>query len=353
VVIRASSGKQVEALVAALAADDVVRREAAVARLIVIGARAVDRLVALVESNAPTASRAAALRVLEAIEEPRGLDAPLAATDDRDSTLVLQAIASMRAFLRGSRGADALDRLTRIALDTSRDERVRTAAIAALSDLDASTLQPLWASLKQDPNAAVRHHVEALAKRSARTPAVRDPVDELNAAAEGGLPDDPAAVRDALVQAAHRVALPRVHRILERIREREAAEPAGSRRAEWTRARGAAHVVLANRGSRLAVYDLRESLESAVAPLPVDFLAALSRVGDVSCLEPIAVAYARSRRPAREHHDWWCAHLADAFRAIVAREKVTRRHRTVMKLAKRSRGTLEELWPGRSGRRPT
>jgi hypothetical protein len=189
-----------------------------------------------------------------------------------------------------------------------------------------------------------------LAKRSARTPAVRDPVDELNAAAEGGLPDDPAAVRDALVQAAHRVALPRVHRILERIREREAAEPAGSRRAEWTRARGAAHVVLANRGSRLAVYDLRESLESAVAPLPVDFLAALSRVGDVSCLEPIAVAYARSRRPAREHHDWWRAHLADAFRAIVAREKVTRRHRTVMKLAKRSRGTLEELWPGRSGR---
>src|SRR5438093_2977483 len=239
----------------------------------------------------------------------------------------------MRAFLRGSRGADALDRLTRVALDTSRDERVRTAAIAALSDLDASTLQPLWASLKQDSSAAVRHQVDALAKRSARTPAVRDPVDELNAAAEGGLPDDPAAVRNALAHAGNRVALPRVHRILERIREREAAEPAASRRAEWTRARGAAHVALANRRSRLAVYDLRESLESAVAPLPVEFLAALSRVGDVSCLEPIAVAYARSRRPAREHDDWWRAHLADAFRALVARREGTRPPRMVQQVA--------------------
>ena len=81
-----------------------------------------------------------------------------------------------------------MDRLTRVALDTSRDERVRTAAIAALSDLDASTLQPLWASLKQDPSAAVRRHVDALAKRSARSEAVRDPADELNAVAEGGLP---------------------------------------------------------------------------------------------------------------------------------------------------------------------
>ena len=87
----------------------------------------------------------------------------------------------------------------------------------------------------------------------------------------------------------------------------------------------AAHVALANRGSRLTVYDLRESLESAVAPLPVDFLA------------------------AREHHAWWRAHLADAFRAIVAREKVTRRHRLVKQIAKRSGATLEQLWPGRSG----
>ena len=346
--IKPSSAARIQALVADLAGGDAVRREAAVARLIVTGARAVDRLVALAASDAPAPARLAALRALEAIGEPRGLDAPLAASDDRDPAVVLQAIVTTRAFLRGSRGAEAVDRLTQMALDTSRAVRVRTEAIAALSDLEPSTLQPLWAALQQDPSPAVRKQVGGLAKREAA--AVRDPADELNTAAENELPDDPAAVREALGQAGSRVALPRVHRILERIREREASEPAASRRAEWTRTRGAAHVTLASRGSRLAVYDLRESLESAAAPLPVEFLAALSLVGDGSCLEPIARAYARARRPARGQHDWWRAHLADAFHAIVAREQITRRHGVVKKIARRSPDTLEELWRAESGR---
>ena len=72
------------------------------------------------------------------------------------------------------------------------------------------------------------------------------------------------------------IALALVHRIIERVREREASEPAG-RRPEWLRARAAAHVVLANRRSRLALYDLRESLKATAAPLPVEFLTALSQ----------------------------------------------------------------------------
>jgi hypothetical protein len=183
VAINPSSAAQIEALVADLAGDDAVRREAAVARLIVIGARAVDRLVALVASEAPASARLAALRVLEAIREPRGLDAPLAASNDRDPAIVLQAIATTRAFVRGSRGAKAVDHLTRVALDTSRAVRVRTEAITALGDLEPATLQPLWAALVRDPRAALRAHVHALAKRgAAATPAARDPADELNAA---------------------------------------------------------------------------------------------------------------------------------------------------------------------------
>ena len=96
-------------------------------------------------------------------------------------------------------------------------------------------------------------------------------------------------------------------------------------------ARAAAHVALAHRGSRLAVYDLRESLESADAPLPVEFLAALTLVGDRSCLEPIAAAYAH----ARGGHAWWRQHLADAFRAIAARERITRRNAVMKKIEKR------------------
>src|SRR3990167_8946536 len=45
---------------------------------------------------------------------------------------------------------------------------------------------------------------------------------------------------------------------------------------------------LADRGSRLALYDVRETLETVPGPLPVEFLSALTAVGDVSCLEPIA-----------------------------------------------------------------
>ena len=59
-------------------------------------------------------------------------------------------------------------------------------------------------------------------------------------------------------------------------------------RAAWQNARGALHQALALRGSRVAVYDLRETIEQSRGPLPTSFVAALHVVGDASCLEPIA-----------------------------------------------------------------
>jgi hypothetical protein len=105
-------------------------------------------------------------------------------------------------------------------------------------------------------------------------------------------------------------------------------------------ARAAAHVALANRGSRIALYDLRESLERGAAPLPVEFLAALSLVGDTSCLEAIAGAHAKARNL------WWRQHLADVFRTIVARERLTRRHAVVRKIEKRWPGVLRDMANG-------
>jgi hypothetical protein len=97
-------------------------------------------------------------------------------------------------------------------------------------------------------------------------------------------------------------------------------------------ARAAAHLALAQRGSRVALYDLRETIESARDRLPVEFFAAVTAIGDASCLEPIASAYSRAS------DDWSRRHLADAFRAIVDREKMTKRHATAKKIEKR--------WPG-------
>jgi len=334
VVIKASSGGQVEALVSDLSADSEVKRETAIARLTLVGARAVDRLVARAgERNAPATARAAALRTLEAIGDRRGLAAGIAAVDDADREVVHAGISLVASFLPGPQGATALDRLTAVALDASRDERARSAAVAAVSGLDKATLKPLWLALAGDPSAAMRALAASAGRRAAPSGAA-DPLALLHQAAETALPDDPAALRRNLAAAGDRLPLPLLHRLIERIREREAAEPP-SARADWTVARAGAHVALAARDSRLGVYDLRESLESARAPLPVELLTALALVGDASCLEAIASAYARAGAPGRSRPDWWRQHLADAFHTIVKRERITRRHAAMKKIEKR------------------
>ena len=85
VAIRVSSSSQIDTLVENLAADNSVAREAAVARLTVFGARAVERLVAVAESNGPAIARISAFRVLEAIGDPRALDAALQSVRDNDT----------------------------------------------------------------------------------------------------------------------------------------------------------------------------------------------------------------------------------------------------------------------------
>jgi hypothetical protein len=305
--------------------ESAVRREAAIARLTVIGPRAVESLITFVDRPETGATgRLAALRALEALGDVRALDAALRATMDADPGVAAAAVAVARVFLRGRRGASVLDRLTAIVLDRAGPETVRLEAAAALSDLNPSTLKPLWEALGEDPSPAIRGQVEA---GQGRSPADVSPVDQLAAAAEHGLPDDPDALRRVLGPGGTAVPLPTLHRIIERIREREVSEP--SRCGEWTRARGTAHIALARRSSRLGLYDLREALNSATAPLPVEFLAALSIVGDPSCLEAIATAHARAA------DRWWREHLADTFQAIVAREGLTRRHGVIKKIEKR------------------
>jgi HEAT repeat protein len=332
--IKASSSKQIESLAADLSSASAATRDAAVARLTLLGARAVERLVALATSTADAPARAGAWRTLEAIGDPRALEPALATLADArtDATVGAAAVGVARVFLLGDRGTAAIDRLTSVALDRERAGALRVAALRALRKLGVSTIAPILTSLANDPDALIREELRGSAatgrRRGKRTAADHDV--ELAQAAEGGLQDDPAALRRALSRTGEDFPLPLLLRIVERVREREATEPA-DRRDEWTMARAAAHVALANRGSRIALYDLRESLERAAAPLPVEFLAALSLVGDTSCLEAIAGAHARARNA------WWRQHLTDAFHTIVARERLTRRHAVVRK--------IEKKWP--------
>jgi HEAT repeat protein len=325
VAIRASSSKQIDTLIAALSSDSAVKRETAIARLAVIGARAIDRVTAVAQSNGPSAVRVAAFRTLEAIADAHALEPALAALNDGDADVAVAAAAVARVFVRSERGTAAVDRLTGVAVDRSRPDMVRLAAFGALvAELGPSTLAPLIASLADDPSEVIRG-----AARSGVQPVASPSISELlTAAADRGVLDDPDTLRHAIGRAGPAATLEQLRQIVERVREREGAEPA-PRREAWMLVRAAAHVALAARGSRIAVYDLRESLESAKKPLPVEFLKAVTLVGDASLLEAIASAHARAKDA------WWRQHLTDAFFAIITRERITARSPVLKKISKR------------------
>jgi hypothetical protein len=224
-------------------------------------------------------------------------------------------------------------------MSRARAETVRIAAVHALGDLRPTTISPLIASLRRDSDGAI---ADAATRSEATLVAAINPEQTLRDAAGGMLPDAAAALGRALAQAARELPIAALKQIIDRVREREGAEPATSR-ASWTAVRGAAHLVLARRRSRAALYDLREAVEAAKGPLPVEFLAALTAIGDASCLEAVAAAYARAR--TAKAPAWWRGHLADAFRSIAAREGVTPRHATIKRIEKKYGDALRGLFP--------
>jgi HEAT repeat protein len=337
VAVKASLRRQVDALLAHLSSDDVSARESAVARLSVVGARAVGRLVQFVDSGGlqPVVARSAALRALEAIGDPQSLDAAARALNDPDGDVALAAAGVLRELIHGPRSAQAVEALTRVAVDRRRPDAIRLGAIDALSALEASSLKPLIQVLRDDPSEAVR-----IAVREQPVPGGRsiDAVDRLHAAAQGTPLDSPSVLQQAVVQAGDLVPLSLLRELIERIRERETTEPA-SRQAEWMVVRAATHSVLAHRNSRIALYDLRETLQASTGPLPVEFLNVLRLLGDASCLEAIAAAHGRARQ-----ENWWRDQLAGVFHAIVRRERMTRRHPVIKKIERRWKdGALVKL----------
>lgn len=343
--IRASSSKHIDALLQDLRSPDAVTREAAIARLMVIGTRAVERLAALAGDRTEAATgRLAALRALEGIGDDRALSAALRAVADADIAVATAGVGVARTFLTGAEDLKALDALTAVVLDRDRPDAVREAALHALGDLETATLSPILDALLTDPSSSLRGAAQ-------RGPASEGPLAAgphetwLDRIDGDALPEDVDIVRREVARRGPNVPLGTLLRLVERIREREQTLPPAEAR-RWLGARASAHVALATRGSRLALYDLREALEGARSPLPVEFLAALTLIGDGSCLEAIAAAYTNAAGDRAD--DWWPRHLADAFHAIVSREGVTRRHAVVKKIEKRWPDALRALWLART-----
>ena len=330
---RASASLEVRRLIGDLEGSDPVKRDAAAARLAVIGTRAVRQLLEHLALAEP-AVRVVLLRALEAIPDARSVEPVLEAFDNPDASVRQAAIRASRGLLALPQGTRVLDRLTALALDSSRPGVERATAIDALSVIPARTLGPLLERLRVDPAPEVRAAVEVVGVP------VDDPVAELEDSADGWLARDPAAVLHLVTRAGDTAPLSTLHRLIEKSRSREVEGRPGLRR-DWASLRAARHGALARRGSTFALYDLREAFAAAHDPLPPDYLAAMTMIGDATCLEPLAVAYAAAHELADTEH--WRRDLATAFKAIVQREGLTRRHAALRRVRARFKNELDEL----------
>ena len=339
-VIKASAAAEVTALVRALTgsgadpradprADD-VQREAAIARLSVIGGRAIDKLHRAYEGTTDLATRLAILRTLEAIPDHRNL--PLAADAlAGGGDVAIAAIGVLRALLPSERGAastEALEALVTTAVATSDDRRLRVAALDALSDVPG------------DVRARVAHALGADAEGPGVSEGTND-VDRQQTAGwqdalDGRLPDAPQALRAVVNARAAAAPLNSLRKLIDAVHARE-NDTGASMREGWRALRGSLHQALALRGSRVALYDLRESIPAGGEPLPPSFLAALHVIGDEACLDPLAAAWVSAS------DERWRHQLAGAFQAIARRERVSKRHAAARRILARM-PAAQELW---------
>lgn len=325
--IKPSAASEVRMLTAALASPDPVSRESAIARLAILGPRALDRLTAAY-AGANRETRTAILRVLEAIGDPRGAAIARQALSEGGEVAVAAASA-LRRLLDSpitSAATGAFDALVETAMAASAERRVRLAAFDALQDMPDAVRERVASALREDADPGVQEGVSAPTREAAAAEAVwRDAID-------GHLGGDPSALREALKTHAATAALGVLQKMIDAVRARERAAGAGPQQEAWRALRGALHQALALRGSTVAVYDLRETLEAAARPLPPSFLAALHAVGDESCLEPIAAAWSAAG------DERWRQQLAGAFAAIVKRDRISARSSVLKRVGTR--------WPG-------
>ena len=181
-----------------------------------------------------------------------------------EAETVIAALGVLRSWVAQETGTRLLEAITAIAVDRGRDARIRVAAIDALADLPEHLVRPI--------------------REQAPPPEA------------GGPPlDNPVAALGWVEAHGGNVTLATLLEAIKKFRDSEGRADTSRGREEWLKARALAHRMLADRGSRLALYDARETFSAAQAPLPPGFLDAIGRVGDASCLEPLARAWSASR----------------------------------------------------------
>ncbi len=287
-----SRANDVDRLIADLQSPDPVRRDASIARLRVLGARALPRLSTFIAAHDTASARAHAISALDGVDDPRVIEIAVKALAGSETETVIAALGVLRSWVAQETGTRLLEAIAAIAVDRGRDARIRVAAIDALADLPEHLVRPI--------------------REQAPPPEA------------GGPPlDNPVAALGWVEAHGGNVTLATLLEAIKKFRDSEGRADTSRGREEWLKARALAHRMLADRGSRLALYDARETFSAAQAPLPPGFLDAIGRVGDASCLEPLARAWSASR----DAH--WRDQLSSAARQILVRSKLGSRNAVV------------------------
>ena len=99
----------IDRLIADLQSSDSIRRDAAVARLRILGNRALPRLIDLVAAHESAAVRALALDALEGLDDVRVIDVAVDALRDGDIDVVIAALCVLRRWVAEETGTRLLD----------------------------------------------------------------------------------------------------------------------------------------------------------------------------------------------------------------------------------------------------
>jgi HEAT repeat protein len=277
-----------------------------VARLTLLGERAVGALAAAAESPDPVV-RLGAVDALDRIGSRRGLPALMQALGDGDTRVSILAVQALGRLHAGGL-PDAFEPLVGLLVDEDASEDLRLHALDAIRGLDDREMRPLLTRLLQTPHPRLRRAAASLERRKGRSegggdqsvPTIPDLHREIQELSAGGRPGTPATAR----------------------------------------AKARIHVALARLDSRIALYDLREMLESRPVRDAGDLLEAAALIGDRSML-PVVVALAHDEPGLLEPS-------ARAFARIVERERISRGSSLLRTIPHEQRSTFEELWRSRA-----
>ena len=382
-----SRSRETQALVARLSSPRPAEREAAVARLLLLGPRALPAVLGALPGSG-SELRLCVLELLEHTGDPRARAEVRALCRDGDSRVARRALALLSRYaepkavataalvLKGGPAdlrmpaaralcamhagglVEALEPLLDVILDAGEGAAFRREALESLHAVDpksAATLREQLArgqgplarglvegvgeptsiearlrrllapSLREDEALGIA--AELLAQGTSVLPTLHDVLDRATSPRSLGL------LADVIAHLRSPTSIPVLSHTLTRLRDGSSSTGADAAQAE---AIARLHLALAALQSRIALFDLRERLLAVPLLAAAPLLSAAEQIGDASLLPALGRIHAEERTLRKR--------TARAFAAIVARERLRPRSAALRGLKPADREALQALW---------